>query len=203
METFSVTFQGETISLSCEEGHEEEANMMLEGLCELLQSDPTLLAHDTQLNIGWSALRFQEEEDGFWLQEPDFGDDVSSWRDDFTTTLSVLGQQQQTLVKLEVDGEPYTYEEHVLFQPGALQAALITMERLQMKDGSTVWFINLADDQEDEGDTVELDSVPSYQLLQLRPVLVPLLLLPTGYLALVHEEKVIDIIDGDSISVLF
>lgn len=105
----------------------------------------------------------------------------------------VLLEQKKLLSKLQLTGEAVSLNDKIVCSKGALALDEIYLERIGgCEKGDSGWFI---------GSTNEDDEVEEYeaywvhQLLEIRPAIMKVLSLPSGYLVVFNKDELIAVLD--------
>ncbi len=143
------------------------------------------LQEGARVAFGFSVLTVVREADGrLFVHEPDFaGDALLQLNGDVTRSVTVLADQSSCVSELGVEPLPVAFDHKVVIARGCLSAHRIYLERMAKDDEDETdsgWFVGFVDG---EGDNSDFEHVFCFQLLALRPALVPLLLLPEGHVA--------------------
>lgn len=192
-----VTNQVEDFYLQaeCDADLETQARALLGALTEMHKGGPSLKSGSV-VHYGWVDLRLEicdAEATVLRVCEPDFvgaGIEHTIPRVDYT--LRVLEEQARLLRTLGCSGEQTTCTDSVVVARDCLLEPRIYLERraaVGRRDSG--WYIGPVESSNGN----ELESVPAYRLLSLRPEVMPVLSLPRGYIATFDGERLEAILD--------
>lgn len=157
------------------------------------------LCEGEQIVAGWTTLTLVREPDGLlWVHEPDYASPhpLVQTRGDVTTSLAVLAEQKWRCVDQErCEPAALSFRDVIVVARGSLDAQHIYLERTTdaVDDGDSGWFVGFAD-QDDEPNNADVEAIFVFQLLTLRPQLLPMLTLPAGYLVVFQGDSVVAIV---------
>jgi hypothetical protein len=154
------------------------------------------VAAGTRVRFGWSLLTLREDADGLIVCEPDFsGDPFQDLRPDLSTTLDVLANQTVFVRRVGVVPADVTFDQYLVVARGSLESNVVQLFR---STPSTIddsgWSISAADNTAPIDDPDSFEAIRSYQLLSLRPAVLPVLVLPPEFAA---------VMDGDVVTAVF
>ncbi|MFN3652317.1 MAG: hypothetical protein ACK47B_22295 [Armatimonadota bacterium] len=153
------------------------------------------LSPGVTIQFGWSLLMLWPDGDLLAICEPDFdGDALRAFRDDVSCTLEVVTLQTQFLRQLGIEAGSLRFDEKVVFKRGALSECRIYAERQASAPGDSGWYVGPADDTTPPT-TEALTACRVYELLRLRPSLLPALALPEGFLVVFNGDAVEAVLD--------
>jgi hypothetical protein len=134
--------------------------------------------------------------------EPDFfGNPFTQERPDISTTLAVQVNMIRFAQRVGVDPPDVLFQDKIVLAQGCLRESKIYLERLPItKRGDSGWYIGpragtLAPTQN------ELEAIVVYELLQQRQALLPVLCLPVGYMVIVDDDQMVDVVNARNESV--
>lgn len=157
------------------------------------------LCEGTQIEAGWTTLTLVREPDGLlWVHEPDYAspNPLVHTRGDVTTSLAVLAEQKWRCVDQErCEPAALSFRDTVVVARGSLDSPHIYLERTTdaVDDGDSGWFVGFTDD-DDVPNNATVETIYVFELLTLRPQLLPMLTLPAGYLVVFQGDTVMAIV---------
>lgn len=191
----------ERIVVTCADTLSNQAEWLL-GLLARLYSQGVPIEEGKKIQFGWSMLSFIRREDGVLMVcEPDFTNDpFTRFREDISDTLVIQGKQNSLAERLGVIPCPPSFQDKIVLEKGCLATSRVYLERRSTSPGDSGWYIG----NRDSGDkSPELDAIFVYQLLKLRPDILPVLCLGVGYLVIFGEsglEAIINEKDENALS---
>lgn len=156
------------------------------------------LVDGATIQIGWAVLSLRQRGSELWICEPNFSKDpLKDIRPDVTVTLMVLGQQREVMARLGegLDFLAVRFDEMILIAKGCLAEPRLYLHHRWEKEGTdSGWYIGVVD-QELENTPDNFEKIFAYQLLQSRPELLQVLILPREYIAYFDGERLEGISD--------
>jgi hypothetical protein len=155
------------------------------------------------IQFGWSVLKFVPIDGELVLCEPAFsGSPLQDFRPDVSTSLGVSALQAQLLSRAGCTGEPTRFDDRILIQKGCLENPRVFGSRQEPKPTDCGWYIGPAmphggGGPMDAPGVDDLEAVWSYQLLEVRPVLLSMLGLPAGWLCIWNGTTIESLVDPD------
>jgi len=137
---------------------------------------------------GWCAYKFRGSRDLGWkIHEPDFDQNPYQFtREDCTFSLRILAQQFIVAERIGLKPSqlsPVSCFDKVLHR-GVMKDRKVNANRLENRSGEfSGWFFDTPDRKTSENDDVVTDVA---SIVRMRPGLLPLLLLPVGYCAVIE-----------------
>jgi hypothetical protein len=186
---FTAELGDETLVAHCHSHLSQQAEWLLR-LVQSLRDTEKGVRDGTTIQLGWSMITVRRLNSKLVLFEPDFGGDaLAAVRPDVTVTLWVLSQQSDLLVKLAVEGVAARFDEKVILATGVLRDTRIYLERTpDVSVGDSGWYIGPVEG-EDATDG-PLEAIRLYELLKLRPAVMPVLALPPGWLIVFNGDHI-------------
>ena len=108
------------------------------------------------------------------------------------------------LKKTNIKGNPISFQDTLILLKDALESEYLYLERKEKcKEGDSGWYVGLVEDNKKGNRKVEdYIKIYVYELLQFKPQLLKLLVLPTGCLAVVNGEEIVEVIDKNNNKIL-
>src|ERR1051325_8107672 len=148
------------------------------GLLRQLHDQGVALEEGKRIQIGWSMISFRLAEPHLLVvTEPDYdGNPFRDTRDDLTVTLDVQARQNDLIRRAGATAQAVSFQDKIVMAQGCFRGRHLYMNRMpNPPKGDSGWYIGL---REAAGDTqIALEAIYVYQLLQLQPALLPVLLL--------------------------
>jgi hypothetical protein len=135
------------------------------------------------VRLGWTVLTLAADGDDFILCEPDFDrDPMTQRRPSIAASLDVLADQAAFARACGVEPVDIGFDSLLLVGRGALAAPSIQAFREPQDDpGDSGWTVTVAGTPKASDDPDDYEAIRSYRLLDLRPELLPTLVLPPKY----------------------
>ncbi|QGJ70648.1 Hypothetical protein PBC10988_23460 [Planctomycetales bacterium 10988] len=187
---FSTQIGEKTVAIHCQ----EDLGPFAEGLLAYLKE--TFMGHSDQLNdgykiqFGWTLLKLQQQKGDLVLFEPNYqSDPFTEWRNEISTSLAVAAQQNEILKQTEAEGVPALFQDKIVMAQGSVDEEKIYLYRSKApSEGDSGWYI--APVEMDEGEEPEYEAMFVFELLQRRPALLKVLLLPPGYMVVFQGDQI-------------
>lgn len=164
-----------------------------------LNNEGVPLRAGSRIRYGWSILTLRAEGGSMRLCEPDFdADPVQQIRSTLDTTLAVVEQQTTALHRSGLTGMNVLFSEDVFVRNRALEAPNQFLKRqVPAGDADSGWYIGNLEriGTGEPDDTYEIIQV--FQLLRRRPAILQALLLPIGYVVVVRNDAIAEVLDND------
>jgi hypothetical protein len=185
--TFTKKIGQITLVANCHANFAPQVKAFL-SLIDNLFSKSGNLGDGVKIQIGWVIFTLIEKEiNKLLVCQPDFeGDPLSGELDEeITTSLYVLKWQAALLAELKLEKKECNtlFYQKIIIQKGCLDEKELSVYRNEPGfEGDSGWFISSRTGSEMVFQTDDLESIYVYQLLNLRPSLLEVLVLPVGYL---------------------
>jgi hypothetical protein len=179
---------GRTLRAHCDARHARRAESALTAF-------ESVVAPGAQVRFGWSLLRLDE---ALHVTEPDFAAWPSDrWAPTIDVTLDVLEAQVRLLGRVDADADDVTFDQVLLAVPGALDDDAAFLRRVTpLAPEDSGWLVGRLADPEGLARADDLERVPIASLVKRRPSLLPTLVLPEGFIAIVQGHMVEQVLDG-------
>jgi hypothetical protein len=183
----------------CAEDLREQAEALLDKLSEL-NSKGSGLKDGTTIEFGWSLLTLKGDEDELVVCEPYFSNDpFQDCLPLVDDTLRVMAEQVALLNTIGVEGVTISFRDKVVILKECLEKERLYLERQQTKVVyDSGWYIGDPEEMDSQKTIDDLEPIYVYQLLNLRRSLMPLLILPPGYLAIINGTLIEAIFNQDN-----
>jgi hypothetical protein len=178
------------VVVECRDDLRDQAAGLLNKLAELNAKGPAL-RDGTVVQFGWAPLKLREQGNALVVCEPDFGGDpFHDYVPTVDTTLRILSEQVALSNRLGVAGYDVYFDDKLIMAQGCLHMRDIYLERMAVETAhDSGWYIGPVGGGTDQP-AEELESIFVYQLLQQRPELIKVLILPPGYLVIFHDDEI-------------
>lgn len=184
--------------------HLREQVEWLESLIIELNKQGTLIEDGVKIQFGWSFLIFREYEyNKLIVCEPDFSKNpfIDEKRSiDFTIEIQAV--QNSFAQRCGIEPVFTLFQDKIILAKGCLNEEKLFMERINPDSeyGDSGWFINAV---ENNNENPELEAIYVYQLLSLKPELLPVLILPPGFIVLINNKIVEKVINQNNEVIAF
>lgn len=165
---------------------------------EKLASSGTPLDSGTEIRFGWTILHLIDDDNCLLITEPDFVKwPQRVWSRTIDTSLNVLVTQVRLLHRLNVDGEDAYFDQFIIAAHGVL-----TQQRIFLRRESSIstedsgWLLASVEDPEALACAVDLERIAIASLVQLRPSLLQVLVLPPGFIVVFSDDSIEQIFDA-------
>lgn len=161
-----------------------------------------------KLEIGFTVFIFLSEKDGYKIVVPDYlNNPFFNTTDDLTIALWILSEQIELLEKYNISGVPVRFDDEIVTAVNALENSLISLQRYSnLGKNASGWCIESIGKKEDGSfytiETKEYKTIYAYELLQTRPELLKILVMPYEYFVVINDETVIEILNEKNESVI-
>lgn len=196
MKEFTTTISGTLLKAKCDENLSLQAEWLLQTIKEIGERKNGLEDGET-IRLSGTILTVRKNGEGLVLYEPDYaGNPFKNTIDSVNNSLIILAQQNDVLNKLGIVGTPVLFSEKVVFAKNCLQSKKIYLERsANVSSGDSGWYIGNA---ENKSEATELEALYVYQLQKIRPEIMSVLSLPSGYLTVFDGNKIEAILDENN-----
>ncbi|MBC6972206.1 hypothetical protein H9I32_07190 [Bacillus sp. Xin] len=176
--------------------------MQVEGLFHFLtEVENDRLIDGFSIQVGWSIYFLDEKEEGYHIIVHDYTKNpFQDMTDDLTISLWILLNQVSFVKALTIKGELLRFCDKIVVAKNVLELDHIYLERKKdCEDGDSGWYIGPV---HDEHDTEEYEAFYAYEFLKLRPSLLQVLTLPSGYLVIFEKDVVQAVVDENNVNIL-
>ncbi|MDZ5610869.1 hypothetical protein U2I54_28985, partial [Bacillus pseudomycoides] len=120
--------------------------------------------------------------------------------DDLTISLWILLTQVSFVKSLAIEGELLRFCDKIVAAKNVLELDDIYLERTKdCENDDSGWYIGPVND---EHDTEEYEAFYAYELLKLKPSLIQVLTLPSGYLVIFEKDEMKAVVDENNVNIL-
>ncbi|MGG3524115.1 hypothetical protein COM13_22320 [Bacillus pseudomycoides] len=176
--------------------------VQVEGLFHFLtEVENDRLIDGFSIQVGWSIYFLDKREDGFHITVHDYTKNpFEDMTDDLTISLWILLTQVSFLKPLTIEGELLRFCDKIVAAKNVLKLDDIYLERTKdCEKGASGWYIGPIND---EDDTEEYEAFYAYELLKLKPSLIQVLTLPSGFLVIFEKDVVKAVVDENNVNIL-
>ncbi len=204
MITFETTIQDHLLKMYMDLPLKNAAAAILKTLAQI-SSQTDIFNGKFVMCFGWSYYYIDERKDDdgnpFWVvQIPDFKADPSKDRtDNVTIALLVQNMQMEAVQRSKSKPEPMVFKDTVLVLKEAKNAKEVYLNRSEAaKNGDSGWYFGLLNDpNEDNHQSDEYETIPSYEFLKFRSEALRVMQMPVGTVAVVTENNLTALIDAN------
>jgi hypothetical protein len=195
---FRSSIGGEALVVECDARLRGSAEALFDRL-GMLNDEGHSLHAGSKFRYGWSILTLRKETGFLRVCEPAFdGNPFEEICPTLDNTLEVIAAQALLLRRTGLSEVGVLFSEEVFVRNRALEGSNLFLKR-QPPAGpqDSGWYVgNVArievDDSEDSSEVVRI-----FELLRRRPAVLQALTLPPGYLVLLRDDRVAEILDKD------
>jgi hypothetical protein len=128
--------------------------------------------------------------------EPDYGGSADRFVPTVSRTLRVVAEQAAILNALGIEGVAARYDLGVVVKRNVLDLGRVYMHRRNpVSDRDSGWYVGPADDVSGPPDASQLDAVPVYRLLDIRPALLRVMAVPAEYIVVFDGDEIEAVVD--------
>jgi len=140
------------------------------------------LADGESVEIGWINFHLRKQPDGSLLVcEPDFASDpLRAVNEDVSRSLTVLTAQIDLLRVVDLKAEPCRFDQTLVVRKGTLEQRHVFARRQQPAARDSGWYLGPTDTPFARPEPSDLEAMPLYALMNLRPQILLALALPVG-----------------------
>lgn len=125
--------------------------------------------------------------------------------EDLTLAFWIQMEQQKMLQKYHIDGETIRFDDEIAIAKGSIVKPRICLQRFRDLGGSG-WCANEISQNKDgkfsNVNTTEYESIYAYQLWNMRPSVLKLLMLPYDYIVVIDGDDIIEILNEKDESII-
>lgn len=159
-----------------------------------------------KIEIGFSLYILQKSESGYYVVSPDYeSTPFSEITEDLTLAFLIQMEQLDLLQKYHISGESIRFDDEIAVAKGSIDKPKICMQRFRDLGGSG-WCLNEISQSEDGSfsnvETDEYESIYAYQLLNMRPSRLKILMLPYDYIIVFDGDDIVEILNENGESIL-
>ena len=176
--------------------------MQVEGLFGFLNEvENDRLIDGFSIQVGWSIYFLDKREDGYHIIVHDYTrNPFEDMTDDLTISLWIVLNQVSFVKSLTIEGELMRFCDKIVAAKNVLELDHIYLERTKdCEKGDSGWYIGPIND---EDDTEEYEAFYAYELLKLKPALIQVLTLPSGYLVIFEKDELKAVVNERNVNIL-
>jgi len=201
MASVARNIAGRSVRIDCADDLEPQAASVLAVLAR--QSAAGLaLRPGSRIRYGWSILILQERDGGLLVCEPDYASNpFQRTREDLSVFLRVTQAQVRLAQVLGVTPAAVSFQDKLVHADGVFESPRLYAQRTppQPEKHDSGWFVGYLDG---DNSAPNLRSCHVYQLLRLKPILMQALVLPTGCIVMLDDDRIRNIVGPDNESLL-
>ncbi len=155
------------------------------------------LADGVRIQFGWALLRLRGEARDLVVEAPDFASDpFHEFTDDCSVPLRVVTAQAEVCTQAKAAPADVTFQQTIIVHKGCLQDAGLYVERQRpaAKTADSGWYVGPLESDAPPG-ADDLEAMPTFRLLDARPIILSVLQLPVGYVATIKGDRIVDIVN--------
>lgn len=193
METTNVLINGNQFYASADKALLPYAQLLFGALKNIPEHQ---IRDGYRIEIGFSLFTCLQVEGGYRIVAPHYTvDPFRNTTEDLTLALWILYQQAGLLKKCNLGGVATRFDDGIVVAKGALDSPTVSLQRYDdLGKGASGWCVEAVEESADATpQTVAAEgyeSLYAYQLLQLRPALLKVLVLPYHYLVVMDDEQI-------------
>ncbi|PFA19835.1 MULTISPECIES: immunity protein Imm33 domain-containing protein [Bacillus cereus group] len=176
--------------------------VQVEGLFHFLaEVENDRLIDGFSIQVGWSIYFLDKREDGYHIIVHDYTKNpFEDMTDDLTISLWILLNQVSFVKSLTIEGELMRFCDKIVAAKNVLELDDIYLERTKdCEDGDSGWYIGPVND---EHGAEEYEAFYAYELLKLKPSLIQVLTLPSGYLVIFEKDELKAVVNERNVNIL-
>lgn len=159
-----------------------------------------------KIQVGFSLYILRKMTSGYCIVTPNYETTpFLEFTDDLTLAFWIQMEQLEMLQKYRINGEPIRFDDKIAVAKGSIVKPKICLQRFRDLGGSG-WCVNeIIQDKNgrfSNVDTSEYESIYAYQLLNIRPSILKLLMLPYDYIVVIDEDDIIEILNEKDKSIV-
>lgn len=159
-----------------------------------------------KIEIGFSLYILQKSEIGYYVVSPNYeSTPFSEITEDLTLAFWIQMEQLELLQKYHISGEAIRFDDEIAVAKGSMVKPKICLQRFRDLGGSG-WCVNEISQSEDgkfsNAKTREYESIYAYQLVNIRPSLLKILMLPYDYIIVFDGDDIAEILNENDESIL-
>ena len=189
---------GKVLIINVESYLKEQGEALINIISKIEQNK---IINKFKIQIGFTIYTIIKEIEGFTIYSPDYNKnpflDITN---DLTIALWIQLEQASLLNKLKIEGEMISFQDKIVCAKGVLDLDNIYLERIaNYEKGDSGWYIG-AIDEDNSGN--ELEAYYAYQMIKLRPSIIQVLALQSGYMTVFEKNKLKAVLNEDDIDIL-
>lgn len=191
-------------SLSCDDSLESHGEWAAD-IVTNFKDKPPGIEDGVIIQFGWAPLKLIELNNELALCEPDYlGNAFKNFKPDISTTLWTIVSQINFISDLDCEPLDFRFDDKVLFKKGCLSSDKLFAVREEHQSGDSGWYIG-PDNKKDEGppSADELEAIYAFQLLEIKPHLLNVMLLPVGWVVIWDDLQITGIINDKNETVFY
>jgi hypothetical protein len=194
---FEHTIGGRIVRAECDAGHSTKISGVF-GVFQRLHESGQDMVPGLSVRFGWSLLYLTDEGNHLHVNEPDFAQwPETSWNPTLDTTLRVLGEQTRILHLTGADGEDANFDQKIVLSPGAIDDDDVFIRRdSATSEDDSGWAVGRLCDPEALSRGDDLEAIWIAHVVSRRPLLLPPLTLPAGFIVTFRSNMLDTIYDG-------
>ena len=159
-----------------------------------------------KIQVGFSLYVLRKMASGYCIVTPNYETTpFLEFTEDLTLAFLIQMEQLETLRKYRINGETIRFDDEIAVAKGSLVKPKICLQRFRDLGGSG-WCVNEIMQNKNgqflNVDTSEYESIYAYQLLNIRPSILKLLMLPYDYIVVIDENDIIEILNEKDKSIV-
>lgn len=201
MPSIERALDGRVVAIEFAPGQAALADDLMFTLQRLTAAEPPWAG--MTVRFGWSLLQLREAADGrLILCEPDYlGNPFAELRPRVDITLRVLAAQSELAHAVGVVPVDVGFEQFIVVSRGALAATAVQLVRADSLDADdSGWSL---DSPSGGAAPDDYEALRAYTLLSRRPAVLPALILPVGFAAIIRGQAISEVRDPEGKRRLF
>ena len=185
------------VSVTCLQALELQAKWLLDTVVAI-HNDGFVIGDGKRIQFGWSILVFRKQDDRtLALCEPAFfGNPFEDENVDISCTLLILMQQNDFANLVGVTPVDVSFQDTIVIARECLTERELYLERTpDVPTGDSGWYIGY---RRPVIPQPALESIFVFELLKKRPKLLPVLILPPGYLVIVTGNSISSVVNSNN-----
>lgn len=203
MQTYSKNINGIKYTLNAEESLYTQTEVLFKALSEI---PVDAVCDGCKIQIGFSVFILRRTTDGFKITVPDYSDSpFDKYTDDLSLAFLIQMEQADLLKEFDIESCSVRFDDKITVAKDVFQKSQFYLQHSENNDGSG-WRIDEFTQNDNGGysyvETADYTKIYAYQLIDLCPELLKVLVLPYNYTAIMIDDELVDILNENNKSLI-
>lgn len=203
MQTYSRNINGIRFSLNVEEVLLSQTEVLWNALSEIPADSIT---DGYKIQIGFSVFILCRSTDGFTVKTPDYSaSPLTDITNDLSMAFLIQMEQADLLKEFDIESCSVRFDDKITVAKDVFQKSQFYLQHSENNDGSG-WRIDEFTQNDNGGysyvETADYTKIYAYQLIDLCPELLKVLVLPYNYTAIMIDDELVDILNENNKSLI-